>query len=109
MQQVNFRIEDDEKLILQALAKAKGISIAELSKELIMKEIQSIRVDFAFDLLKQGMIGFKRCWRISGLSYHEFLNEWSSRGAEESISEEAQEKEIQDAFVIDWEKYRRDL
>ncbi|HMF30793.1 MAG TPA: hypothetical protein VKK79_05240 [Candidatus Lokiarchaeia archaeon] len=107
MQQVNFRLTDDEKRVLIALAETRGISIAELAKEAVLKEISAIRVDLAFQLLQEGKIGFKRAWTLSGLTYHEFLVEWSHRGAEEVISEEAEKKALKVALDLDLSQFLR--
>lgn len=92
MQQINIRISNDEKLILDYIAKIQGTSVSEIAKRAILNEISNVRVDLAFKLLSEGKIGFKKSWIVSGLSYHEFLNEWSKRGFTEEISEEAIEK-----------------
>lgn len=92
MQQINIRISDDEKLVLDFIAKTQGTSVSEIAKRAVLNEISNTRVDLAFKLLKEGKLGFKKSWTLSGLSYHEFLNEWSKRGGTEEISEEAIEK-----------------
>ena len=51
MSQVNFRMSDDEKLVITALAKQKGISVAELARQALINEIMPMRVNLAFDLL----------------------------------------------------------
>lgn len=107
MQQINIRIENEEKMVLQLLAQSEGISIGELAKRVLLKEIANVRINFAFQLLHEGKISFKRCWNLSGLSYHEFLNEWSRRGAEEMISEEAYDKGLQLALNLDLNAFRK--
>lgn len=105
MAQVNFRVNDDERVVLHAIAKQRGVSIAELAKQAVIKEILPFRVDLAFQLLKDGKIGRKRAWVISGLDYHEFMVEWTKRGAEEIISDEAEQRGFDLAKSIDLEKY----
>jgi uncharacterized protein (DUF1778 family) len=107
MEQINFRLQADEKRVLQAIADMKGISVPELVKQTVLKEIEPIRVSLAFQLLQEGKIGRKRALILSGLSYHEFMVEWSKRGAEEVIPDEAIEKEIEDAKKLDLKKYLR--
>ncbi|MHA1648519.1 MAG: DUF6290 family protein [Promethearchaeota archaeon] len=105
MEQINFRVEKTEKSIIKILADIKGMSIAEFAKRSVLNEITEERVDIAFNLLKDGIIGRKRAWTLSGLSNLEFLNEWSKRHAEEFISEEITDKELELAKKIDLKKY----
>ena len=107
MSQVNFRVNDDEKIVLHALAKQRGVSVAELAKQAVIKEILPLRIDLAFNLLNTGKIGRKRAWIISGLSYHEFMIERTRRGAEEIIPDEAEQKGIEIAKNIDLQKFLR--
>jgi hypothetical protein len=108
MAQVNFRVNDDEKAVLDALAKHRGVSVAELAKQAVLKDISKSRVDLAFDLLKEGKIGRKKTWFLSGLDYHEFMVEWSKRRAEEQIPDEAERKGFELAMSIDLNKFLRD-
>ena len=105
MSQVNFRVSDDEKIVLHALAKQRGVSVAELAKQAVIKEILPFRVDLAFNLLNAGKIGRKRAWIISGLEYHEFMVEWVKRGAEEIIPDEAEQKGFELAKTIELKKF----
>ena len=108
MEQINFRLLSDEKEILSTIARSRGISVAEFAKKAVLKEVSLLRVDLAFNLLEEGKIGFKRSWKISGLTYHEFLIEWSNRGAEEKISQIAEEKGLKAALSFDLEPYFKD-
>ncbi len=108
MSQINFRVDENDKLVLQALAKKKGVSIAEVAKQAVLNEIKALRVDLAFDLLKKGKIGRKKTFLISGLEYHEFLVEWTKRGAEEIIPDEAMQKGIDLALSIDLSKFLKE-
>ena len=107
MAQINFRIEEDIKEIIDLIAENKGISTAELAKQATLKEISRIRVDLAFQLLKEGKIGRKRAWKLSGLSTLEFLNEWTNRGAEEIISEKVRESSLELIKSLDLSKFKR--
>ena len=107
MGQINFRIEEDVKEIIDLIAENRGISTAELAKRATLKEISEIRVDLAFQLLKEGKIGRKRAWKLSGLSTLEFLNEWTKHGAEEVISAEARESTLDLIKSLDLSKFKR--
>ncbi len=108
MAQVNFRVNDDEKAVLDALAKHRGVSVAELAKQAVLKDISKSRVDLAFELLKEGKIARKKTWFLSGLDYHEFMIEWSKRGAEEQIPDEAIQKGFDLARSIDLSRFLKD-
>jgi uncharacterized protein (DUF1778 family) len=108
MAQVNFRVNDDEKAVLDALAKHRGVSVAELAKQAVLKDILKSRIDLAFELLKTGKAGKKRAWFISGLEYHEFMIEWTKRGAEEVIPDEAIQKGFDLARSIDLSRFLKD-
>ena len=59
MSQINFRVNADEMRIIKIVAKDKGISISELAKRSLLKDIKSKRIELAFRYLKKGKIGFK--------------------------------------------------
>jgi predicted HTH domain antitoxin len=101
MTQINFRVSDEEKQIISALAEQKGLSVAELARSALLKEIQPVRIDIAFNLLSQGKIGRKQAWTISGLNYREFLVEWSKRGIQENIPEETWDKGLELSKTFD--------
>ena len=105
MEQINFRVSEDEKQVLKALADLKGISVTEFVKQVVLKEIGPIRVELAFQLLTAGKITRKRAWLLSGLTYHEFMLEWENRHAEEIIPEAIREKELKDALTIDFKRF----
>ncbi len=107
MGQINFRIEEDVKKIIDLIAENRGISTAELAKQATLKEISKIRVEMAFHLLEEGKIGRKRAWKLSGLSTLEFLNEWTERGSEEIISDETRESTLDLIKSLDLSKFKR--
>ncbi|MHA1613070.1 MAG: hypothetical protein ACTSYU_13515 [Promethearchaeota archaeon] len=93
--QINFRVKRDEKAVIDTLARLKGTSTAEFAKSVVLKDIRQVRVDLAFSLLKEGKIGKKRAWLLSGLDSFEFMSEWTKRKAEEHIPEILIDKEIE--------------
>ncbi|MEX2755852.1 MAG: hypothetical protein Q6365_010665 [Candidatus Sigynarchaeota archaeon] len=107
MEQINFRVSKDEKQVIDIIARAKGISTSELAKQTVLKDIKSTRVDLAFELLKQGKIGRKKTWLISGLSAHEFLVEWTRRGAEEVMPDDMVDRELELAKDLDLKRFMR--
>jgi len=107
MSQINFRISDDEKEILQIFASQKGVTLTEYVKQNIFNTIAKDRIDLAFILLEQGKIGRKKAWFISGLNGIEFLKEWTRRNAEEVISDELAEKTLATALSLDLDLFKR--
>jgi len=107
MQQVNFRLDEDEKWALDLIAKYKGQSIAEYSRSIIAREIRQTRIEVAFQLVKEGKVGFKRAWKLSGLSYHEFITEWVQRNAQEAIAPEIEEKTLENALNLNLDLFRK--
>lgn len=101
MSQINFRVTEEEKIVIQAMADKKGISTAEFAKQIVLNQISLDRREIAFELLKSGEIGRKRAWKISGLNYYQFLTEWTKRGAEELIPDEAEFKTLEKALNFD--------
>lgn len=100
MGQINFRISDDEKMILKLIAQMRGLTMTELVKHNVFDTISQDRVDLAFKLLDEGKIGRKKAWKISGLNGQEFLKEWTRRDAEEKIPDELAEKTLNIALIL---------
>ena len=107
MEQINFRLNAEDKRILQQISKFKGISVAEYIKRIVLDDLSDIKVDAAFDLLKQGKIGRKRAYFLSGLTYNEFTLELHNRGIQEHTSEAAFERGIQIAKDLDLTPFLR--
>lgn len=107
MEQINFRISPEEKRMLQIIADERSITITELARSALFKEIAPKRVDFAFKLLAEGKIGRKKAWVLSGLTYHEFLVEWTKRGAEEHIPDSITVNELEIITKIDLKKHQK--
>ena len=105
--QINFRVNELEKKIINSVAKERGISVAEFTKQLVLEEVAAKRVDLAFKLLENGKIYRKQCWLLSGLEYPEFMREWTRREAEEMIPDELIEKSIDIALNLDISKFLR--
>ena len=60
-------------------------------------------------MLKEGRCGRKRAWQLSGLSYHEFMIEWSNRDAVEVIPDEVYDRSLADALSLDLEIFKKKL
>lgn len=107
MSQINFRVSDIEKQIIAAFAEAKGISIAEAAKKALLNEILPIREEIALDLFKNGKIGRKNAWLISGLSYRDFLLECSKRKITENIPDEIWDRQFDLMENFDFRPYMK--
>ncbi len=101
MYQINFRVGENEKEILEKIARIKNISLAELSKRFVMKELEQLRVDIAFDLMQEGKISKKKAFKMSGLTYYEFMHEGVKRKVTEKLPEELIESEMNALSKLD--------
>ncbi|UYP47533.1 hypothetical protein NEF87_003818 [Candidatus Lokiarchaeum ossiferum] len=104
MSQINFRIDPEDMEIIREVAKSKGMSLSEIAKRSLLKEIQAKRIELAFQRLKEGEIGFKKAWKLSGLSYEKFLLEWAQRDAIEIIPDNLLAREENFALNFDLSK-----
>ncbi|MHA1267063.1 MAG: hypothetical protein ACTSRS_17625 [Candidatus Helarchaeota archaeon] len=87
MKQINLRLNEEEYLVVKEVAKILNQSIPSLIKELSFKELKEIRKKIALDLYRQKKIGFKRAWKMSGLSFSEFQQAIIFAGIEPNIPE----------------------
>jgi uncharacterized protein (DUF1778 family) len=101
MTQINFRLSEEEKQIIAAMAELKGQSVAEFVKNTVLTAIIPNRVAIALDLLKARKISQKRAWILSGLSYYEFLIEVSTHDISCNIPEESWDKGLELALNFD--------
>ncbi|MCF2138566.1 MAG: hypothetical protein K9W44_00755 [Candidatus Lokiarchaeota archaeon] len=101
MSQLNIRINKEDRAIISLIAKNKGISVAELVRSVLMKEILADKVNILLNLVAEGKLSRKKAFQLSGLTYHEFLNEWTKRNIEEVIPEEAWNRGLELALNLD--------
>jgi uncharacterized protein (DUF1778 family) len=109
MSQVNFRLSEEDMMIIKELADEAGLSVAEYSKRIVKENIAPIRLELAFKLLKEGKIHKKKAWMLSGLNYSEFMIEWTKRDAEDIVPDNAEEKGLQFVLSLELKKNRRDV
>lgn len=105
MYQINFRIGENEKEILEKIASIKKMSLAELSKRFVLKELGSLRVDIAFDLMQEGKISRKKAFKLSGLTYYEFMHEGVKRKVTEKLPVALIESEMNALSELDITKF----
>ncbi|MHA1522220.1 MAG: hypothetical protein ACTSVZ_00670 [Promethearchaeota archaeon] len=95
MSQINFRIGDTEKEILEEIAHYEQISLAELSKRMVLRELSKSRKEIALALYQKGKIRKKKALNLSGLTYHEFLIECKERNIVEKIPDSVVNHQIE--------------
>ncbi len=100
MKQINFRLTEEEYEIIKEIASVMEKSIPNLLKELSLKELTSVRRKIALDLYAQKKVGFKRAWKLSGISFYEFQQAIISAHIEPNILEELEEKMIAGALSL---------
>ena len=101
MAQINIRISEEEKSLISEMATAAGLSTSEFVKRAVMNDINHVRLEVIFDLVAKGKIGRKRAWKLSGLTYYEFLREWTERKALEKLPEELLDEALTEALKFD--------
>ena len=102
MKQINFRLNDEEYGVVKELAEMLGKSVPMLLKELSLKEIDTIRSKIALDLYANKKIGLKKAWKLSHLSFIEFLSLLEERDIEPNISDELDEKMVKLALNLNF-------
>ena len=100
MKQINFRIDENIYEILELISKQINESIPNISKRIILENIVDVRINIALEAYKQCKIGFKKAWKISGLSFFEFNNLLIKNNIESPISEDLDDKIIETALQI---------
>ena len=105
MNQINFRVNDIEKEILEKIASLENMSLAELSKHFVLKELSVFRIEIAFKLLQEGKISKKYAFTLSGLTYHEFLIEGANRKVSEKLPKDIINDELKTIRELDIKKF----
>jgi len=100
MKQINLRLTEEEFLVVEQISKILNQSVPSLLKELSLKELTHIRKKIALDLYTQKKVGFKRAWKISGLSFYEFQQAVISAGIEPNVPEEMVDEMINLALIL---------
>lgn len=59
MSQLNIRINKEDRAIISLIAKNKGISVAELVRSVLMKEILADKVNILLNLVAEGKLSRK--------------------------------------------------
>ncbi|MHA1720440.1 MAG: UPF0175 family protein [Promethearchaeota archaeon] len=94
MNQINFRLSKDEYEIVKLLANLSNLSVPAMIKEFTKAEIKKKGKKLALELYKQNRIGFKKAWKISQLSFHEFTQLLVENNIEPHINEDIDDKMI---------------
>ncbi|MHA2000576.1 MAG: hypothetical protein ACTSVU_00620 [Promethearchaeota archaeon] len=100
IQQINFRIDKDGYVIIKEIATHEQKSVAELSKQIVLEGIKEKRVELSLLLYKEGKIGIKRAWRLSGLSPFEFRRMLIDRNIEPVYNEKSADIALETALSI---------
>ena len=72
-----------------------------MSKRIVIKELEHLRVEIAFSLMDEGKISKKKAFKLSGLSYNEFMQQGAIRKVTEKIPEDLIEKEFATIHELD--------
>jgi predicted HTH domain antitoxin len=74
MKQINFRLTDEEYDLLNLLSVNLNESIPNLSKKILLENLSDIRTKIALKAYQENKIGLKKAWKLSGLSFFEFIS-----------------------------------
>ena len=107
MNQINFRINDEGYIIIKEMAEHANISIAELSKQLVLESLKEKQLKLAIDLFKKGKIGLKRTWKLSGLIPFEFRRYLIKNDVEPFYDEKLAEISLESALSIEMKELLR--
>lgn len=69
-----------------------------------MKELEKYRIEIALTLLRKGKISKKTAWKMSGLSYYEFLKKMADQKITETVSDETAKKELEDLNRLNYKE-----
>ncbi|MHA1728027.1 MAG: hypothetical protein ACTSWY_04780 [Promethearchaeota archaeon] len=94
MKQINFRLTEDEYEIVDNISKILDKSIPSLLKEIGMKEIEKICPKLALNLYRNNKIGLKKAWKLSRLTFFEFIQLLIENNIEPNIPDELDEKMV---------------
>ncbi len=94
MNQINLRLSKDEYDVVKLMADLSNLSIPAMIKELTKSEIKKRGKKLALELYKKNVIGFKKAWKISQLSFHEFTQFLVNNNIEPHISEDLDKKMV---------------
>ncbi|MHA1521880.1 MAG: hypothetical protein ACTSRK_17015 [Promethearchaeota archaeon] len=70
-------------------------------KRIGIKKLEHHRVDLAFSLLDEGKISKKKAFKLSGLTYHDFMEQGEIRKVSEKIPDELIESELAAIHELD--------
>lgn len=101
MNQINFRINDEGYIIIKEMAEHAKISIAELSKQLVLESLKEKQLKLAIELFKKGKIGLKRAWKLSGLTPFEFRRYLIKNDIEPFYDEKLAEISLESALSVE--------
>jgi len=91
MKQINLYVDEKSFKALKYFAKEVDMPTSTLAKQITIPEIKKFLVDKSIEEYKSGRIGFKRAWKLSRISFFEFVNELIKQDIEPPLSEKVQD------------------
>jgi predicted transcriptional regulator len=73
MANITIELSDEISLFLKTLAEKKSKSSEEILLDILMPVLDKQRVSIAVEEFKSGALTAKEAWKLSGLSFAEFL------------------------------------
>lgn len=103
MYQINFRVSSEEYEIIKLYSEFSDKSIPSIMKENALIEIKKKAKILAIELYRQNKIGFKQAFKLSFLSFHEFIQLLIENDIEPNISDELDNCLIENVKKITFE------
>ena len=87
MNQISLRMAEEDIKILQLVSEEMNTPIASLYRQATLKAFNEWKLTHLFRLYSNGRLGLKKVWKLSRMSWTEFLLELERRQIEPPISE----------------------
>lgn len=87
MNQISLRMAEEDIKILQMVSDEMNTPIASLYRQATLRTFKEWKLDQLFRLYSIGRLGLKKAWKLSRMTWPEFLLELERRQIEPPISE----------------------
>lgn len=73
MPQINLKISPEEHSVLSLYAEQHNIPLATAFRTIVTNSFEEWRTEYLISQYCSGHLGFKKAWKLSGLSFNEWL------------------------------------
>ena len=111
MTQLNLKLSEEEYEVLKYYSRNENLPLASAFRTIIHEPVDSWRLNFTIQEYCRGKLGFKKAWKMSGVSFNQWLKALEQSGLEleiPEIIEEESEKLAQSLDLKDFLKRHQD-